>query len=128
MRAESSECFGGSIKAPVRLVRKTRNQPGGPPSTDQSDSDQSLFFARAAQGLLGKDAGLALHLATGFEERTCYRYASGERMPPAFMLRVLLRSPNGEQWLNAIMDSCDAPWWRAHQRAVRRSAALDQVE
>jgi hypothetical protein len=36
------------------------------------------WFVKLAKDLYPKDAGFALHLLTGFEERTCYRYASGE--------------------------------------------------
>lgn len=121
----------GNIPVGVASTRKRADQSDSKsgravdvaPSTDQTDSDPSQFFARAARGLLGKDAGFALHLATGFEERTCYRYASGERMPPAFLLRELLRSDAGEAWLNATMDGCTAQWWLDSQRERRVGAS-----
>lgn len=92
--------------------------------TDQSDSD---WFATMAQSLLGKDAGLHLSIITGFVERTCYRYASGDRKPPAYFLRALLRSDQGWTWLSAVMDGSTAAWWRDHQLALRKAKLFDQA-
>lgn len=79
---------------------------------DQTVSETEQWFEEICRALLPKDAGLALHLTTGFEERTCYRYAAGDRKPPAYFLRALLRSEQGWTWLAAIMDGSDAEWWR----------------
>jgi len=76
-----------------------------------SDDDEQ-WFSEIVRALLPKDAGFALHVATGFEERTCYRYAAGDRKPPAYFLRALLRTEQGWQWLAAVMDGSEVGWWR----------------
>lgn len=80
-----------------------------------------------AKAMFPKDAGLFLHCITGFEERTCYRYASGERKPPAFFLLALLRSEHGGPILSYLMQDCSAPWWRELQNA-RELCAKFKVE
>ena len=77
---------------------------------DTVDSDGNWFLA-AAKTLYPVKAGTALHYLTGFDERTCYRYAAGDSKPPAYFLRALLRGDHGEQWLNATMASCNSQWW-----------------
>ena len=84
--------------------------------TDSEDGD-SRWFAVIAPALLGKDTGFQLHIATGFAERTCYRYAANDRKPPAYFLRALLRSDQGFTWLSAVMDGSDVTWWRELQAA-----------
>lgn len=92
-------------------------------AADQSDSEDCGWFAELARPLLaGADAGFALHILTGFHERTCYRYAAGDRKPPAYFLRALLHSDQGATWLSAIMDGCEAPWW------LDASAKLDMLK
>lgn len=76
---------------------------------DKSDGD---WFSDACKHLLPAKAGTALHFATGFDERSCQRYAAGHTAPPAYFLRALLRSPQGWTWLCAIMDGSDEEWWR----------------
>lgn len=90
---------------------------------DQTVSEN--WFADIARVLLAKDAGLTLHLITGFEERTCYRYASGDRKPPAYFLRALLRSEQGAVFFAAIMDGCKAQWWLDLERHRRMGVAAD---
>lgn len=90
-------------------------------STAVRGSESWLWFSNAAQSLLGKDAGLHLHRITGYPERSCYYYASGERAPPVDFLRKLFHSAQGEPFFLAFMSGCDARWWREHQ-GVRRSA------
>lgn len=92
--------------------------------TDQTDSDDGNdWFVSLIRSLLPKDAGFALHIITGFEERTCYRYANGDRKPPGYLLRQLLRSEHGAQFLAALMDGSDAQWWRDLERERRVGAA-----
>ncbi len=83
-------------------------------ATDHLDSE---WFPQICQALLPKDAGFALHVTTGLDERSCYRYAAGDRKPSADLVRALLRSDQGHVWLAAIMDGSDAPWWRELQAA-----------
>lgn len=80
--------------------------------TEQSGSDDENGWFSSMARMLGKDAGLALSVITGFPERTCYYYASGDRKPPAYFLRAILRSEQGEPFLRAVMDGCDQEWWR----------------
>lgn len=86
------------------------------------------WFPRLANDLLAKDAGFQLHLITGFEERTCYRYACGESKPPAYFLRALLRSSHGKQFLLALMAGCDQQWWSNFQRHRRMGEAADNAK
>jgi hypothetical protein len=96
---------------------------------DQTVSDdEEDWFPRACRQLLPKDAGLALHLTTGFEERTCYRYAAGDRKPPAYFLRALLRSEHGWQWLCAVMEGSEARWLDDIQRGRRIAEAINKIE
>lgn len=96
---------------------------------DQTVSeDDDRWFTDIVGALLPKDAGLALHVTTGFEERTCYRYAAGDRRPPAYFLRALLRSDQGWTWLAAVMDGTDAEWWLELQRARRIAEAISKIE
>lgn len=95
--------------------------------TDQTDSDGENWFSDLARGLLPKDSGFILHLQTGFEERTCYRYASGERKPPGYFIRELLRSDQGWQWLCGLMEGSNAEWWTETKRARAIKDALDNL-
>ena len=97
--------------------------------TAQTGSEaDNAWFSGPARAMLGSDPGLGLHILTGIPERTAYRYASGERAPPAYLIRELLRGPHGEQWLSAIMDGSNVQWWRDMQRAERIAAAIDSIE
>ena len=91
-------------------------------STDQSGADSartgSEFFASVCSTIYGKDAGLALSLATGVPERSCYRYANGDRDVPVLVLRAVLHSDHGEPFLLALMDGCRAEWWLEYRRAA----------
>lgn len=86
-------------------------------ATDHLVSEEENWFPQACRTLVPNDAGLTLHYVTGFEERTCYRYAAGDRKPPAYFLRALLRSEHGWQWLAVLMDGAEPQWWRDIQRA-----------
>lgn len=94
-----------------------------------SAADDADWFSRAARALYPNKPGTALYWLTGLgDERLCQRYASGDVRPAAYFLRALMRGEHGEQWFSAIMDGCDAEWWRDVQRARRVAAALDAVE
>jgi len=96
-------------------------------SAVQMDGDDEKWFSIPARALLGSDPGLALHMLTGISESSGYRYANGLRGVPGKLLRLLLRSDHGRQWLNAIMDGCEAEWWRDHKRAERIVFQIDQL-
>lgn len=82
-----------------------------PESTKSVANDENWFFGACRQLYDGKP-GTALHFSTGFDERSCQRYAAGTVKPPAYFLRALLRSEQGWTWLNATMDGSKAQWWR----------------
>ena len=84
-----------------------------------SVAENEDWFSDACRGLYNGKAGTALHFETGFDERSCQRYAAGQVKPPAYFLRALLRSEQGQTWLNAIMDGSDAQWWRELQGALK---------
>lgn len=95
-----------------------------------SDSEECGWFSELARGLLGKDAGLALHVTTGYPLDSCRKYAarSNARATPGNLIRDLLRSDQGRQWLNGIMAGCDAEWWLAQQRAERIVEQIDKLD
>lgn len=95
--------------------------------TVQTDSDDNAWFSVPARVLLGSDPGLALHVLTGVSESSGYRYANGSRAVPGYIIRQLLRSPHGWQWLAAIMDGCKEPWWVETKYGRRAVAALKEV-
>jgi hypothetical protein len=90
-------------------------------------SEDENWFADAAKILLPHKAGTALHYTTGFDERSCQRYAAGSIKPPAYFLRALLRSEQGYIWLAALMDGSDASWWRNFEN-VRKLSAEYRIE
>jgi hypothetical protein len=104
MRTVFGNQSDGAIDANVQSGNEKR-------LTVQSDSENESWFSEIAKTILGKDAGFQLHLITGLPERSCYRYASGERSPPGYFLRILLHSEQGEPFLRAIMGGCRASWW-----------------
>jgi hypothetical protein len=77
-----------------------------------------------ARALLPKDAGFALHILTGYEQRSCYRYARGERPAPADLLRALMRGDGGETFLNFVLDG--APWWVERQKQIACASAYEK--
>lgn len=95
---------------------------GAAPDFSENLSDKSVgdefWFAQTCRALFHHKAGTILHYITGFDERSCQRYASGCVKPPAYFLRRLLRHQDGLAWLRAIMDGCDAPWWQELQTAI----------
>lgn len=118
---------GVAISRAGQSVSETPKAAATEPITDQTDSDGNGWFVAMASALLGKDAGYHLHLITGFEERTCYRYAAGDRKPPGYFICALLRSEQGAQFLAAIMDGSNAEWWRELERAKRIAAQVEQL-
>lgn len=83
------------------------------------------WFANVCKHLLPTKAGTALHYVSGFDERSCQRYAAGDVKPPAHFLRTLLRSPQGWTWLCAVMDGSNEPWWREVQYAYEIIAVFE---
>lgn len=94
-----------------------------------SDSENSDWFGAVARSLLGKEPGVALHYITDFPVSSCEKYAAkteaSRRQPPAYFLRAILRSDQGEPFFLALMDGCAAPWWIEFQKHQRMGAAAD---
>ena len=81
----SDECGRSAIEAHDRPGRVTA----------RSAEYVEKWFKNTCRDYLGSDPGLALHVETGVPERSCYRYASGERELPIYMLWKLFQTPNG---------------------------------
>lgn len=86
----------------------------------------SESFAAVCEQILGKDAGLHLHLITGLPQRSCYHYASGDRKPPLEFIQLLIHSPQGQPFHEWFMAGCKADWWLDHQRGMRLAAAAER--
>lgn len=99
---------------------------------DKSDisviEDDEHWFTAAAQTLLAPKPGLTLHLQTDCGERNGHRYTSGEVKIPGYLLRKLLRSEQGAQWLAVVMDGARPQWWLDHKRAERITAQIDNLD
>lgn len=95
--------------------------------TRENEGDFCGCFKLAARQLLGSDPGLALHVLTDISESSGYRYASGERPTPGYVLWLLLRSDQGWQWLSGLMEGSDAEWWTDIQRARAIKDAIDAL-
>lgn len=56
----------------------------------------------------------AMHLVdiTGYSERACEYWLSGNAKIPADALAMILRSEWGLEFLEVLMDGSPAPWWR----------------
>jgi hypothetical protein len=95
----------------------------------QSGDAIDPWFRDAARQLLGTncDAGLVLQTLTGVPARTAHRYAKGQRPPTAHIVRELIRSEGGWQWLAALMDGAQPQWWRDMDRARRIAAQFDSI-
>lgn len=81
------------------------------PASAKYVADENWFSVSCLSLYNGK-AGTALHYETGFDERSCQRYAAGQVKPPAYFLRELLRSEHGGVWLAALMEGSNPQWWR----------------
>jgi hypothetical protein len=117
----------GNLSAPGLASRKVTV---GSDSETSVASDSEDWFGSIARQLLGKDAGFGLHLATGFPEGSCYKYVTPKkpRQPPGYLIRALLRTDGGYQWLAAIMDGSDAEWWRELQHTRRLAEAIASIK
>jgi hypothetical protein len=78
-------------------------------SDDQLDNDLGSRWFADAMRALGINAEM-LHVLTGAELRSCYRYVSDERKPPAYIVIKLITSEVGPQFMAYI--AAAAPWWR----------------
>jgi hypothetical protein len=94
-----------------------------------SDNDEDWFYKIAIANLGSHDTGLALHVVSRSPEGSCYKYVArnpeARRQPPSGLIRTLLRTPQGWQWLCGLMDGSDAEWWQEIVRAKRKSDAYD---
>lgn len=129
MRGFSNEPGTDAINGDDRPDSEGSKLGRGEGATVHAVSETHPYFRDAARRLLGvgTDAGFQLHVFTGFHERSCYRYAAGERDPPGYFLFTLLDSPQGGPWLDSILANCQQEWWlelkrdRAYAAKVRKA-------
>jgi hypothetical protein len=84
-------------------------------------------FSELCKSLLGPSAGDQLQHLTGYPRSTCYRYSSGETVPPVDFFWRLFSSELGELFFTEFMRGCDAPWWQARERHRRMGETIDKV-
>lgn len=102
---------------------------------DKSVAETSTWFVDACERLYGppdefgrrNKAGAALAVLLGCDERSGQRYASGKVKLPAYLFRLLLRSPQGWAWLCTAMKGADAPWWGDVVRARQIYDAIKDI-
>lgn len=112
--------------AAVAATRSTLTDESDESTALSGDSWRESWFSEAVQELLPNDVGLSLHVLTEVPQSTCYRYASGGSQPTLYCYRKLLFTPQGETWLNVLMDGCKQPWWIRKQDIEKRLATLEQ--
>jgi hypothetical protein len=94
------------------------------PAASGTRQFSATTFAELCDRLCGMDAGNRLHEATGYPVRSCYYYASGERVPPVhFILKLFSDEFYGPLFFDALMKDNDANWWR--ERAEARDMGED---
>lgn len=96
-------------------------------------SAEPLWFALMSRELWGPNAPKDLEYWLRKAEldpsdRTCRAWASGDSIPVSTIMAILLHTPHGYRVLNWIMRDSTEPWWLELQRAIRRSAAIDQAD
>lgn len=128
MHGNLSPQIAGAIEHPVSCGSDAIGSDPDPSETD----DESDWFAKIAWLLLGtNDCGFALNVACGSPESSCYKYVTknktARRQPPAYLIRTLLRSEQGWQWLCGIMDGAEPDWWRDTKRARLIKEAIDRI-
>jgi hypothetical protein len=104
---------------PVRGLPDTTAQTGNElrRPTVQMRVQTGSEFAAVVRSVLGKDAGQQLHLLTGYPERSCYRYAAGDRPPPVDFMARLFGTEQGECFFDLFMGTNRSKWWTARERA-----------
>jgi hypothetical protein len=94
--------------------------------TDQTVSEETYTgtfnFSQACRQILGKDVdvGLVLHYLTECNERTGYRYASGDRVPRIDFMLNLFNSTCGEAFFRCFTAHIHADWWEEWKRRAER--------
>ncbi len=104
---------------------------GSPPPTLDVNSavdDEESWFSNICRRAVGPKAGTFLHFLTGFDERMCQRYAAGHVKVPGYLVREIIRSPEGENFLNFVMRGANPPWWREYQRRRRITQQVDNLD
>lgn len=86
-------------------------------------SAEPLWFAVMCRQILGPNAAKELHFILGSSDRTCRAWASGDSIPLATVLAVLLRTEHGDDILTYIMAGTQAVWWSQLQRDRGQAAA-----
>lgn len=84
---------------------------------------EPLWFAVMCQRIFGPNAAKELHFLLGNSDRTCRAWASGDCIPLATPLALLLRTKHGDAVLTYIMRGVDVEWWADLQRDRKQAAA-----
>lgn len=93
----------------------------------QTGNESWRWFSQACIERWGDNAPADLKFFTGYPERSCYRYVSAERAPPLDVFRKTVHSDEGEPFLRALMDGCQAEWWLEFERHERMGRAADNA-
>lgn len=105
---------------------------------DSSDSEKSFsdssvtgfefkWFSRLCEWLWRDKPAAALDHLTSAKLPQCYRYASGRQEPPATLIVELLRGPDGERFLDAVMRGSKVKWFADLCRARAIAAGVDRA-
>jgi hypothetical protein len=118
----------GIFKSATSLVPENGSARTSFPACGSDETaNENEWFARFVRIALDKDAGAHMHHITGFPKSSCYYWAKGERSPPLNFFRKLLHSEYGEPFLLALMENCEADWWREFVRHHRMGEAADRA-
>lgn len=84
---------------------------------------EKIWFALLVKTLWPVKAAIAIEQYARCPDRTARAYTSGDREPPASVLRDLLRGDEGFRVLSQLLDGFPVTWWIVIQRE-RKLAAL----
>lgn len=93
----------------------------------QTGNESWLWFSETCIEQWGDNAPADLKFWTGYPERSCYRYTSGDRAAPLDVFRKIVRSDQGEPFLRALMDGCQSEWWLEFQHAAEVGAKVLEI-
>lgn len=88
---------------------------------------EKVWFALLAKALWPVKAAIAIEQYAGCPDRTARAYTSGDREPPASVLRDLLRGDEGYRVLSQLMDGCPVAWWGVIQRERKLAALANEI-
>jgi hypothetical protein len=103
------------------------------PSADACQTSGSIlpnrdFFMLAVRCKWKSNAPKELQFRLGNSDRTCRAWSSGEYEPPLHILVQLLRTEDGDHFLNLAMEGASPAWFCKLQRALKLMEAIDSVK